>query len=87
MIRERLKTAQSCQKSYADVIRRELEFVVSDWVFLKLLLKGVIRFWKKGKLSPRYISLYQISRKVEKVSYELDFPESLASIHPILCLC
>ena len=27
-IRDRLKTAQSCQKSYADVRRRELEFQV-----------------------------------------------------------
>ncbi|KAF3652621.1 hypothetical protein FXO38_15996 [Capsicum annuum] len=35
LIRERLKIAQSCQKSYADVRRRELEFEVGDWVFLK----------------------------------------------------
>lgn len=30
MIRERLKTAQSHQKSYADVRRRDLEFEVGD---------------------------------------------------------
>ena len=33
LIRDRLKTAQSRQKSYADVRRRELEFQVNDWVF------------------------------------------------------
>ena len=45
LIRDRLKTAQSCQKSYADVRRRELEFQVDDWVFLKVLpMKGVMRF-------------------------------------------
>ena len=33
LIRDRLKTAQSRQKSYADVRRRELEFQVDDWVF------------------------------------------------------
>ena len=33
VIRERLKTARSFQKSYADVRQRELEFEVSDWVF------------------------------------------------------
>ena len=45
LIRDRLKTAQSCQKSYADVRRRELEFQVDDWVYLKVSpMKGVMRF-------------------------------------------
>ncbi|KAF3624676.1 putative LRR receptor-like serine/threonine-protein kinase-like [Capsicum annuum] len=35
VIRERLKVAHSLQKSYADIRRRELEFEVDDWVFLK----------------------------------------------------
>ena len=56
LIRDRLKTTQSRQKSYADVKRRELEFQVDDWVFLKVSpMKGVMRFGKKGKLSPRYV--------------------------------
>ena len=33
LIRYRLKTVQSRQKSYADIRRRELEFQVDDWVF------------------------------------------------------
>ena len=33
LIRDRLITSQICQKSYADVRRRELEFQVDDWVF------------------------------------------------------
>ena len=36
LIRDRLKKAQSHQKSYADVRRRELEFQVDDWVFIKV---------------------------------------------------
>ncbi|XP_070031682.1 uncharacterized protein, partial [Nicotiana tomentosiformis] len=56
VIQERLRTAQSRQKSYSDVRRRDLEFKVGDWVFLKISpMKGVMRFGKKGKLSPRYI--------------------------------
>ncbi|XP_070041629.1 uncharacterized protein, partial [Nicotiana tomentosiformis] len=56
LIQERLRTAQSRQKSYSDVRRRDLEFEVGDWVFLKISpMKGVMRFGKKGKLSPRYI--------------------------------
>ncbi|KAF3665496.1 UDP-glycosyltransferase 74F1 [Capsicum annuum] len=37
IIRERLKSAQSLQKSYSDVQRRELEFEVDEWVFLKIV--------------------------------------------------
>ena len=56
LIRDRLKTAQSRQKSYAYVRRREVEFQVDDWVFLKVSpMKGVMRFGKKGKLSPIYV--------------------------------
>ncbi|WMV09041.1 hypothetical protein MTR67_002426 [Solanum verrucosum] len=36
LIRERLRTTQSLQKSYADVINRELAFEISYWVYLKI---------------------------------------------------
>ena len=46
-IRQRLLTAQSRQKSYADERRRPLEFEVGDHVFLKVMPKrGVVRFGK-----------------------------------------
>ena len=49
-------TAQSRQKSYADPKRRNVEFQVGDYVFLRVSpWKGVRRFGKKGKLSPRYV--------------------------------
>ncbi|KAH0665088.1 hypothetical protein KY285_026294 [Solanum tuberosum] len=76
VIQERLKTAQSRQKSYPDVRRRELEFEVDDWVYLKVSpMKGVMRFGKKGKLSPRYIFPYRISKRVGNVAYELELPQ------------
>ena len=56
LIRQRLLTAKSRQKSYADVRRRPLKFEVGDHVFLKVMPnRGVVRFGKRGKLSPRYI--------------------------------
>ena len=56
LIRQRLLMGQSRQKSYADVRRRPLEFEVGDHVFLKVMPKrGVVRFGKHGKLSPRFI--------------------------------
>ncbi|XP_070002587.1 uncharacterized protein [Nicotiana sylvestris] len=60
IIQERLKAAQSRQKSYVDIRRRKLEFQVDDWVFLRVSpMKGVMLFGKKGKLSPRYVGPYQ----------------------------
>ena len=61
MIRQRLETAQSRQKSYANKRRRPLEFQVGDVVFVKVAaLKGVMRFGKKQKLSQRYVGPFEI---------------------------
>ncbi|WMV13467.1 hypothetical protein MTR67_006852 [Solanum verrucosum] len=61
---DKLKTAQSQQKSYADVRRRELECQVDDWVFLKVSpMKGVMKFGKKGKLNHRYAGPYKILKR------------------------
>ena len=76
MIQERLKTAQSRQKSYTDDRRRPLEFEVDDWVYLKVSpMKGVMRFRKKGKLNSRYIGTHTISKRVGNVAYELELPQ------------
>ncbi|WMV24572.1 hypothetical protein MTR67_017957 [Solanum verrucosum] len=75
LIRERLRMTQIQQKSYADNRRRDLEFEVGDWVYLKISpMKGVMRFGKKGKLSPRFVGPYQVLKRIGKLSYELDLP-------------
>ena len=84
VVRDRLKTAQSRQKSYADNRRKDLEFQVGDWVFLKLSpWKGVVRFGKRGKLSPRYIGPYEIVERVGTVAYRLELPSELSRIHSV----
>ncbi|EOX99952.1 Uncharacterized protein TCM_009026 [Theobroma cacao] len=76
--------AQSRQKSYADNQRRNLEFQVEDYVFLKVSpTKGVIRFGKKGKLSPRYKGPFEILERVRAVAYRLALPPDLSNIHPM----
>ncbi|KAF3625198.1 Two-component response regulator ARR22 [Capsicum annuum] len=71
LIRERLKTAQCHQKLYADVRRRDLEFEVGDLVYLKISpMKGVKRFGKKGKLSPRYIDPLESSDIQNSLSFD-----------------
>ncbi|WMV58030.1 hypothetical protein MTR67_051415 [Solanum verrucosum] len=46
-------------------------------------MKGVMRFGKKGKVSPRYIDPYRISKRVGNVAYELELPQELAAVHPV----
>ncbi|GJZ61014.1 putative reverse transcriptase domain-containing protein [Tanacetum coccineum] len=81
-IRERLKTARSRQKSYADKRRKPLEFQVGDRVLLKVSpWKGVVRFGKKGKLAPRYVRPFDIVECVGPVAYRLKLPEELSCVH------
>ncbi|WMV37886.1 hypothetical protein MTR67_031271 [Solanum verrucosum] len=44
-------------------------------------MKGVMRFGKKGKLSPRYIGPYRKSKRIDNVAYELELPQELAAVH------
>ena len=70
VIRDRLKISQDRQKSYANNRRRDLEFEVGDMVFLRISpWKGVLRFGKRGKLSPRYIGPYRIVERIGEVAY------------------
>ncbi|GKB06089.1 hypothetical protein Tco_0834322 [Tanacetum coccineum] len=81
-IKSRLLTARSRQKSYADRRLKPLEFKVGDKVLLKFSpRKGVVRFGKQGKLSPRYIGPFKILARVGHVAYKLEFPEELRGIH------
>ena len=45
--------------------------------------KGVVRFGKWGKLSPRFIGPFEILEKVDTVAYRLVLPPSLSSVHEV----
>ena len=84
LIRRRLLTAQSQQKSYADRWRRPLNFEAGDYVFLKVLPKrGVVRFGKRGKLSLRYIKPFEILERVSTIAYRLALPPSFSSVQEV----
>ena len=46
-------------------------------------MKGVMRFGRKGKLSPRYVGPYEILQCLGEVDYELALLAERASVHPV----
>nr|GFA53387.1 putative reverse transcriptase domain-containing protein [Tanacetum cinerariifolium] len=81
-IKNRLLTARSRQKSYADLKRRLIEFEVGDKVMLKVSpWRGAIRFGKRGKLNPRFIGTFKVIERIGPVAYKLELPDKLCGIH------
>jgi hypothetical protein len=77
-------TAQSRQKSYAYKHCRKLEFNIGDLVYLKVSsMRGVIRFGKKGKLSPRFVGPFEVKEIVGLVAYKIHLPPALSGIHGV----
>ena len=65
IIQKSLKAASYRHKSYADLKRKDIEYVVGDKVFLKVSpWRKVVRFGKKRKLSLRFIGPYEILERV-----------------------
>jgi hypothetical protein len=83
-IQDNLKATKSCQESYANKIRRPLQFEVGDHAYRKVSpMKDVKRFRVKGKLSPRYIGPFPILGRCGTMAYKLELPPSLAGVHDI----
>ena len=84
VIQERLKEASDRQKSYADLKMRDIAYEVGDKVFLKVSpWRKILRFGKKGKLSPRFIGPYEVLERIGLVAYRLALPLELAKLHDV----
>ena len=63
---------------------RPLEFEVGDHVFLKVMPKrGVVRFGKRVKLSPRFIRHFEILERIGTVAYRFALPPSMSGLHEV----
>lgn len=84
LIKTRLIAAQNRQRKYADSTRKDVDYEVGEPVLLKVSpWKGLTRFDKKGKLSPRFVGPYKILKHVGKVAYELALPPHMQHIHNV----
>ena len=83
-IRDRLKVAQSRQKSYADTKRKEVVYEIGDRAYLRVSpLRGVKRFVVKGKLAPRFVGPYRVLERMGEVTNKLELPEGLSGVHDV----
>ena len=57
---------------------------MGDKVLLKVSpWRKVLRFGKKGKLSPRFIGLYEVLQRIGPMAYRLALPLKLAKLHDV----
>ena len=64
--------------------RRPLGFEARDHVFLKVIPKrGVVRFGKHEKLSPRFIGTFEILERMGTVAYRLMLSPSMSGVHEV----
>ncbi|KAK5819800.1 hypothetical protein PVK06_024823 [Gossypium arboreum] len=84
LIQVRLKVASDRQKSYTDLKRRDIEYSVGDFVFLKVSpWKKVLRFGHMDKLNSRFIGSYRILKCIGPIAYQLELPPELDRIHDV----
>ena len=84
VIWQRLKAASDRQKSYANLKRKDIEYEVGDKVFLKESpWRKVLRFGKKGKLSPRFIGPYEVLERIGPMAYRLALLMELTKLHDV----
>ena len=64
--------------------RKKGEFEERESVLMKVSpCKGITRFGKKSKSSPRYVGPFKILKKVGNIAYELALPPHMQHVHNV----
>ena len=57
---------------------------MGEKVFLKVSSwRKILRFGKKGKLSPRFIGPYEVLERIGHLAYRLALPPELTKLHNV----
>ena len=83
-LKNHLQRAQAKTKKQANIHRRDVNFSIGDFVYLKLrpyCLRSLAQ-WFNEKLSPRFFGPFKVVRQIGNVAYELELP-STSKLHPI----
>ena len=84
LIRDRLKVAQSRQKSYANSKRKETVYEVGERVYLRVSpLRGGKCFGVRGKLAPCFVGADKVLERMGEVAYKLELPKGLTGVHDV----
>lgn len=83
-IKDRLQQAQGVMKVVHDQRRRDVDFSVGDWVWLRLLQRSAaaIKLTAPNKLGPKFFGSFQVMDRIGQVSYRLPLPPK-AKIHDV----
>src|SRR5215216_5662467 len=84
IVREKLKTTQSRQKSQYDRHHKAVTYEVGEKAYLRVTpLRGTHQFGVKGKLAPRYIGPFRILARRGLVAYQLELPPQFSHVHDV----
>ena len=83
-LKHHLTIAQEQMRRTANAHRRDIQFDIGDWVYLKLRphRQQSVAQRINQKLAPRYYGPFQIEEKCGPVAYKLTLPSS-SKVHPV----